>query len=195
MQPTWSSVALATAKGLAFAGDVPIVGVSTLEAYAATLLDGWRAPDAPAVTPAVGAHLVPCLDARKGEVYASIFAVREPSWSDADPLLARLAPDAAHAPGPFGDSLRALVAASHPLFLLGDGAERYRAEIVEALGARAVALASARHHPSGTAVARLGAGVLAASGPHELASLVPSYARASEAEVSRARRDAGGEQR
>lgn len=59
-------IGLATAKGLCYAARVPLVGGSSLAAMASA-----AAPDCPG-----GALLVPCLDARKGEVYAGFFRNR-----------------------------------------------------------------------------------------------------------------------
>jgi len=183
-------VALATAKGLALGGDVALIGVPTLEALAATLLPG----SGPAATPApvaAGTLIAACLDARKGEVYAAVFAAR--AVADGGLVLERLTPDAAARPTAFRDSLAALLAARGPqahAVLLGDGAERYPAEVVEALHGRASALPFARFHPRGAVVARRGAALLAESGADDRAALVPQYARASEAEILRARSDA-----
>lgn len=56
-------ISLATAKGLCYAAGVPLVGASSLAAMALA-----AAPEVP-----IGTLLVPCLDARKGEVYAGFF--------------------------------------------------------------------------------------------------------------------------
>jgi len=183
-------VALATAKGLALAGAIPVVGVATLEALAATLVPTWLPPGSDPAAETAATLIAPCLDARKGEVYTATFVVREPSWRDANPRLERLSPDAVRPPEAVADELRAAAGGQRRLLFLGDGAERYRAQILEPLGSSASALSSAQCHPRGAIVARLGAGLLAANGPHELATLVPFYARASEAEIVRARRDA-----
>jgi tRNA threonylcarbamoyl adenosine modification protein YeaZ len=100
-------VALATAKGLALAGGVAVVGVATLEGLAATLIPGWLPPDPVAAETTTATLIVPCLDARKGEVYCATFAVREPVWQDANPRLQRLSADAARLPEAFGTELRA----------------------------------------------------------------------------------------
>ena len=183
-------VALATAKGLALAGGIPVVGVATLEGLAATLIPQWQTPGSTPVPTTSATLIVPCLDARKGEVYTAAFVVREPVWQDASPRLERLSADVARVPEALGDELCAAVAARRRPLLLGDGAERHGAQILEPLGASASALPAACWHPRGAIVARLGAGLLAATGPNELAALVPYYARASEAELVRARRDA-----
>jgi tRNA threonylcarbamoyladenosine biosynthesis protein TsaB len=186
-------VALATAKGLALGGGVTLVGVSTLEALAASVLPGWCA-GAAVEDAGPGTLVASCLDARKGEVYGAVFAVREPVADAPSPRLGRLAPDAALRPADFAQTLGALLEArgerASPALLLGDGPERYADAILSPLAGRARALAAARHQPCGAAVGRLGAGELAATGGHDAATLVPRYARASEAEVARSRREA-----
>ncbi len=59
-------IGLATAKGLCYAAGIPLVGASSLAAMALA-----AAPDA-----GEGELLVPCLDARKGEVYCGLFRRR-----------------------------------------------------------------------------------------------------------------------
>ena len=179
-------VALATAKGLALGGDVPLVGVATLEALAATALPGWSAQTTPPV--GEGTVIVPCLDARKGEVYAAAFRVRAPDWRRANPRLERLAPDAALSPAGFTSAFATWLDAGGTGMLLGDGPQRYPDVVVETLAGRVEVLPFARCHPRGATVARLGAGSFAAGGAHDRAALVPHYARASEAEVMRERR-------
>jgi tRNA threonylcarbamoyladenosine biosynthesis protein TsaB len=184
-------VALATAKGLALGGGVTLVGVSTLEALAATVLPGWCGAEPPPDGVAPGTLVASCLDARKGEVYGAAFAVREPVAEAASPRLERLARDAALRPADFARLLGGLLderpGGSGPALLLGDGPERYADAIATPLAVRVRPRAAAPHHPHGVAVARLGAGELAASGGHDAASLVPRYARASEAEIARTR--------
>lgn len=179
-------VALATAKGLALGGTATLVGVPTLEAYAASVLPGWGA-DEDAL--AAGTLVAACLDARKGEVYAATFAVREPVWHEPSPRLERLSPDLALAPERFAAELAAR-SSDAPAILLGDGPARYANAIAHALAGRVDARSFSRSHPRGATVARLGAGMFAAAGPSDRATLVPQYARASEAEIMRAQRGA-----
>lgn len=62
-------IGVATAKGLAYGLDIPLVGVSSLEAMAAALLEDH--PEAEFV--------VPCLDARRKEVFSAIYR-RKGHW-------------------------------------------------------------------------------------------------------------------
>lgn len=185
-------VALATAKGLALAGEIPLVAVSTLEALAENVVErlrsgGWpsgplRAPAVPgAGEPAETSLLWPCLDARKGEVYAAAFAVE--GRPGAFPATRRLSPDEALAPGVLARRL------GGGAVLAGDGAARY-AEILaaEAPAGSSTLLPWPLFGPGGGMVARLGALRLARGERDDLVSLVPRYARRSEAELALERR-------
>jgi tRNA threonylcarbamoyladenosine biosynthesis protein TsaB len=59
-------ISLATAKGICYAASIPLAGGSSLAAMALAAAAGM--PE--------GALLVPCLDARKGEVYCGFFRVQ-----------------------------------------------------------------------------------------------------------------------
>lgn len=181
-------VALATAKGLSLGGGAALVGVPTLAALATVLLPGWGAPESSALP--CGTVIAPCLDARKGEVYGATFVVREPVWRDPLPRLERISDDAAYAPAAFRAMVVERTAGGARVVLVGDGGTRYPDEIAEPLGDRMHVLPLASRPPSGAAVARVGAGIFAASGPDDRANLVPRYARASEAEIMRERRGA-----
>jgi len=179
-------VALATAKGLALGGEVALIGVPTLEALAMTVLAACARTEARAA--AVGTIVAPCLDARKGEVYAAGFVVREPVWQDPNPWLERRSVDAAWQPGAFASELTRWLRGPRSGILLGDGPARYREEILVSREATVEALEFPEHAPRGAVVARLGAGLFAQRGPDDRATLVPAYARASEAEILRDRR-------
>ncbi len=121
-------VALATAKGLVLGTDVALVGVSTLEALAATVLPEWS-PDGAPPDVAIGSLVASCLDARKGEVYGAVFRVRAPVAEEPSPRLERLSLDAALRPADFartlGEHLERQGSGAPPPFILGDGAERH----------------------------------------------------------------------
>src|SRR5262249_48344508 len=95
-------IGLATAKGLCFALDRPLLLVSSLAALAA------RAPSG---------RVAAVLDAHQGEVYAGVFAVRD-GWPEPEGDEVVLFPDALAA------QLRSL-AEGAPLGVLGEGIERY----------------------------------------------------------------------
>jgi tRNA threonylcarbamoyladenosine biosynthesis protein TsaB len=150
-------VGLALAKGIAYAGGLPIAAVPTLEALA------WAA-DAPE-----GAPVCAALDARKQEIYAALFTM-----TAAGPQ--RATPDQALAPA-------ALAARLPPgCILVGDAGEVYGA----VLGARAVLRPFATHHPRGSVVARLGWARLHAGEATAIGPLEPVYVRPPDAELPRA---------
>jgi tRNA threonylcarbamoyladenosine biosynthesis protein TsaB len=151
-------IGLGLAKGLAFAGGVPLATVSTLEALAAV------AEAAP------GQRVCAALDARKREVYAALFEV------DRDGTLRRLSADMALAP----DALAARLPAG--AVIVGDAAGAYP----DAFGPGLIVRPFATHHPRGGVVARLGARQLAAGEAPDLGSVEPLYVRPSEAELARA---------
>jgi tRNA threonylcarbamoyladenosine biosynthesis protein TsaB len=91
-------ISLATAKGISYAAHVPLMGASSLAAMAL----------AAASEVEEGTWLVPCLDARKGEVYCGLFAKR-------DRTIAALEPESALSP----ESLVARLPTNACLFGLG----------------------------------------------------------------------------
>jgi tRNA threonylcarbamoyladenosine biosynthesis protein TsaB len=151
-------IGLALAKGLAFAGGLPVVGVPTLEALAHV------AEAAP------GERICAALDARKHEVYAALFV--------ADPAGPRReTPDLALAPEALADRL------APPCVLVGDAGEVY----ADVLASRATLRPFATHHPRGGVVARLGLARLAAGERAEVGTLEPAYVRPPDAELPKPR--------
>jgi tRNA threonylcarbamoyladenosine biosynthesis protein TsaB len=149
-------VGLALAKGIAFAGGLPIAAVATLEALA------WVADAAP------GDAVCAALDARKQEVYAALFTMTPDGPR-------RETPDEALAPA-------ALAARLRPgSILVGDAGDAYGA----LLGARAVLRPFATHHPRGSVVARLGWQRLRAGAAEPIGPLEPVYVRPPDAELPR----------
>jgi tRNA threonylcarbamoyladenosine biosynthesis protein TsaB len=158
-------IGLATAKGLAFAQRIPIVGVRTLPALAlaAGVQDGL---------------VCPLLDARKGEVYAALVEIA------AGQAIVRR--DEAAAP------LAAWldVIGDRACTFIGDGVS-----IVADSGRAVpqwTLLPFETHHPRGSVVARLGAERLGAGQSDDLAALEPLYVRPSEAELGRTQSDRAG---
>jgi len=151
-------ISLALAKGLAFAGGLPLVGVPTLEALA-------HVAEAPP-----GETICAALDARKREVYAALFVA-----GDAAPR--RLTPDLALSPEALAAQL------TPPCVLVGDAGERYR----DVLAPHATLRPFATHHPRGGVVARLGSARLAAGERANIGTLEPTYVRPPDAELPRPR--------
>jgi tRNA threonylcarbamoyladenosine biosynthesis protein TsaB len=151
-------IGLALAKGIAFAGGLPVVGVPTLEALA------WVADAEP------GQTICAALDARKREVYAATFAAT-PDGPRRQSRDVALAPDALAERLPPG------------CVLVGDAAEVYP----DALGRHTIVRPFATHHPRGGVIARLGAARVAAGEGANPGSLEPTYVRAPDAELPRPR--------
>jgi len=151
-------IGLALAKGIAFAGGLPLVGVPTLEALA-------HVADA-----APGETICAALDARKREVYAALFAATPDGPR-------RVSTDVALAP----ETLAARL--TPPCVLVGDAGEVYG----DVLGVRATLRPFATHHPRGGVIARLGAERIAAGEGGNPGPLEPTYVRAPDAELPRPR--------
>lgn len=147
-------IAVAFAKGLAYAGGLGLAAVSTLEALA------WVA-DAPP-----GARVCAALDARKHEVYAA--------WFDVGPgrTVRRATPDAIWTPAALGAACDAAT------LVVGDAPDAYP----EAF-ARPTVRPFATHHPRGDVVARLGAARLVAGEHVAVEALEPAYVRAPDAKL------------
>ncbi|MBI3975248.1 MAG: tRNA (adenosine(37)-N6)-threonylcarbamoyltransferase complex dimerization subunit type 1 TsaB, partial [Armatimonadetes bacterium] len=104
-------IGIATAAAWARAADIPVIGVSTLEALAATV---------------AGPGLIaPVLDAKRGEVAAALFR------REGDLTLTRLREDTVLTPDRLGD----LLPRDQPVLLLGDGLSRWADAIGRAVPA------------------------------------------------------------
>jgi tRNA threonylcarbamoyladenosine biosynthesis protein TsaB len=149
-------VGLATVKGLALALELPVAPVPTLDALAWTL-------------PFAGAPVCPMLDARKGEVYLSLYR-----WTDGGMVrewdYLALPPEAA------------VARLSPPVIVLGDGVLPCR-PFLRGLGEGVRLAPPARRLPSPAVVGQLGHQILAAGAGVSPDGLGPLYFRPSEAEV------------
>jgi tRNA threonylcarbamoyladenosine biosynthesis protein TsaB len=145
-------IGVSTAKGLALALGVPIAAVPTLDAMAAGL-------------PFAALPVCPVLDARKGEVYTSLYR-----WDGV--AMRRIWDYLALPPAELAARL------TEPVVLCGDGAAS-----VESPSARLAP--PARRLPSSACVAELGHAMLAAGRVIGATDLVPMYLRPSEAELRR----------
>jgi tRNA threonylcarbamoyladenosine biosynthesis protein TsaB len=149
-------IGAATAKGLALALDVPVAAVPTLDALAATL-------------PFADAPVCPILDARKGEVYCSLYRWRGAGMERRWDYLA-LPPEVAAA------RLEA------PVIVLGDGVAACRPYLAR-LGDGLREAEPVHSLPAPSAVGALGHAMLAAGGGIPAEQLAPLYLRPSEAEL------------
>jgi tRNA threonylcarbamoyladenosine biosynthesis protein TsaB len=144
---------IATARGLAQARRLPLVGVSSLEALAVGAEDAREAAagEELAEPVEVGGPVVAVIDARRGEVFAFSPGSFGPLAIAPADLAARLAPGS---------------------LALGDGAVRFRDEL-ERAGAVVPADGSELHRVSALQVCRLGA----AREPADRDALLPDYRR------------------
>jgi len=160
-------VGLSTARGLALAHHLPIVGIPTLEALALRAAVAGLPP-----------RICTVLDARQGLLYAALFEVGAP------------APDAPCEVGalPTLQALRAPCACTRadvlgwidkPTVFAGDAAVRFSGEWHAALGACFIRPPAHRVLPSAEEVALLGAARLAQGPTDDPAALEPIYLRRS----------------
>jgi tRNA threonylcarbamoyladenosine biosynthesis protein TsaB len=157
-------IGIATARALARAREIPLVGVSTLQSLALAGLDARRQ--------AAGLDAVfAVLDARRGEVFAASWRIDEAPVFDSALLLPR-----AFAP----EALAELMASLGPTALaIGDGAIAFR-EVLERSGAFIPDDDSQLHRVTATNHCRL-ATSLQASVPDDVR---PDYLRAPDAEMA-----------
>ena len=149
-------VGVATVKGLALALGLPVAAVPTLDALASNL-------------PFADAPVCPILDARKGEVYLSLYR-----WCGGG--MRRQGDYVALPPRAVAEQLKP------PVIVLGDGVAACLPFLAH-LGA-GLRIAPASHAaPSAAVVGRLGHGMLAAGVTVAAESLEPLYLRPSEAEL------------
>jgi len=154
-------IGLSLAKGLALAGCLAVVPVPTLDALAE-------------VAHAEAGDLVcPILDARKGELYAALYAASEGGHLEklADAMLVR------------AEDLVGRV--DRRCRFLGDGVVAYTGLIGAALGHNAVVLPFTSYHPAGGVVAALGAARLAVNVGEPIGELEPYYVRGAYAEIGK----------
>jgi tRNA threonylcarbamoyladenosine biosynthesis protein TsaB len=145
-------VGLSTVKGLALALAIPVAAVPTLDAMAAML-------------PYAALPVCPVLDARKREVYASLYR-----WDGLE--MRRQWDYLAVTPDELARRLR------EPVIVVGDGAEA-----IDSAFARRVE--PPRRGPAPAVVGALGRARLARGETVTVADLVPIYLRPSEAELKR----------
>jgi len=152
-------IGLSTVKGLAYGWEIPVVGVSTLFAYAARVTD-------------YEGLICALLDARKNEVYAAVFR------KTAD-VVNRVTEDAVISAPNVVETIRGLRGHS-PCLFVGDGAVVYKNLLLEL---PRVSLPEATNYPTvAAAVACLGEDRFRCNRFDNLGALTPVYLRRSEAE-------------
>ena len=153
-------IGLALVKGIAYDCNLPVVGVSSLEAQAARVAE-------------FSGTICPLLDARKNELYAALFDQQEGK-------LVRCSADQAIAVSELGNLVGAIPETARIAFV-GNGAERYREQVLDVLHGRAQIINEACGCSAAGGVARVALERLAVAPGTPLGQLVPLYFGASQA--------------
>lgn len=166
-------IGVATARALAQAHEIDLVGISTLHALAVN--HGQHAASGAEERPTILA----VIDARRGEAFAAAWSADTVTDPAATPLLApaALTPQAL---------LAAVAELPAPPVGIGDGALRFR-EQLEAAGVIVPAGDSPSHRVDAAAHCRLAG----AAQPHARDEVLPAYLRLPDAELALRRRAAG----
>jgi tRNA threonylcarbamoyladenosine biosynthesis protein TsaB len=151
-------VGLAFIKGLAYAVNKPVVGLSSLQLLAMNAA-GSSIP------------VCPLFDARRGEVYGGLYRFGSATGT--------LIADTVSPPEKFIEMIH------EPAVFLGDGAVRYQELIVERLGSSAFFVAAEHNNPAAAAAIPLALQAIAAGKAVDAVALLPRYLRLSEAELNR----------
>jgi tRNA threonylcarbamoyladenosine biosynthesis protein TsaB len=150
-------IGLATAKGLAQAAKLPLMGVSSLQLLAMNL-------------PLCQLPICTFLDARKNEVYTALY-----QWVDGMPV--SIGPELVLPPE------RALNRLVGDVALVGDAVQLYSPLIAEVLGERVHLPDSIHHQPRASSAAALASRLFQPGLPLDAALLAPVYIRPSDAEL------------
>ena len=157
-------IGVAAAKGFAWGRELPLYGVSTLEAMAQSL-GIWEG------------YVCPVMDARRSQVYNALFEASCGEYT-------RIREDRAISLQELGEDLQTL---KKPVFLVGDGSILCYNSLLEQVP-NLVLPKEHRMHQRATGVAICAAQDIAAGKEGSGASLVPNYLRLSQAERERLER-------
>lgn len=152
-------IGVATAKGLAHAVNIPVVGISTLDALAFNL----------AFTQGL---ICPILDARRGQVYTGVYKwelgglypIEEPMAITIDELMDKL------------------MERPEKVIFLGDGVQKHKDDIMNKLGDRMEVAPKSDRMPKAAAIAELALKAIHKNHIKSFYQLTPEYLRKSEAE-------------
>ena len=154
-------IGVAAAKGFAWGGELPCVGVSTLEAMARNL-GAWQG------------YVVPTMDARRSQTYTAVFRAEKGE-------LTRLEEDQAISYAELAEKIKIF---TEPIFLVGDGAELCYNTLQEAVPGLVLPPEHHRHQRA-AGVALIAEKILAAGERPDGSGLAPNYLRLSQAERER----------
>ncbi len=158
-------IGVAAAKGFAWGKEVPLYGVSTLEAMALGL-GAWEGT------------VCPVMDARRSQVYNALFYVNQG-------VLTRKTPDRAIS---LEDLAQELKNGEKPVFLVGDGSDLCYNTLREMISGL-VLPPEYRLHQRAVGVGLAAQAQIAAGNAGDAAALAPSYLRLSQAERERLARE------
>lgn len=163
-------IGITTAKSMAFALKVPVIGIPTLDALAAQF--------------PYSRHLIcPIIDAQKGNVYTALYRVDEgyPQRINEYRVIS------------LDDLVEQLYASGQPVIITGEISE-FPTQMQKVADQPQLHLAPALHcMPRGSVIAALGLRELLAGAGEDPATLTPFYIRRSEAEVLWEQRYCGGD--
>ncbi|MBB6217605.1 tRNA threonylcarbamoyladenosine biosynthesis protein TsaB [Anaerosolibacter carboniphilus] len=152
-------IGVATAKGLAHAMNIPVAGISTLDALAFNL-------------PFCEGLICPLLDARRNQVYTAIY-----KWEEGDFL---------SIDGPMAITLDELIeklsVRPERVIFMGDGMEKNAEVLTKSLGNRVVFSPNTVKMPRASSIAQLALQKAAEGKIESFYALTPNYLRKSEAE-------------
>lgn len=162
-------IGLSTGKALALASGKPLVGVGTLDAVAFNAAG-------------LCSHVCPIIDAKRGEVFYSLFR-------DDDGGQERLLEYGAERPDDAVALLSSFMASAPEgkVIFLGDGVEACRKSIERQFGGRAIFAPAHLGTPRASAVGMLALKILerGGCGANDVAGVEPIYVRRSDAEIRR----------
>jgi len=162
-------IGITTAKVLAYAWDIPLVGVGTLDALA------WQARWC--LLGGGDVLIMPVLNARRGEVYGQLYRLRGVAGGgNPVPLTEALAVS-------FENLLDIVEEYSDPVLALGDGVDANRELMEKRLGTRGLYPGTGQGLLRAGSVAACAASRLRRGEQDDPMSLVPRYIRKSEAEI------------
>lgn len=162
-------IGVAAAKGFAWGAELPVYGVSTLEAMALGLgiYDG---------------HICACMDARRNQVYNAVFLADEGK-------LERVCDDRAICLDALASHLEHI---DGPVYLVGDGSKLTYNTLKDRIGNLVMPMEH-RAHQRASGVALAAAQAITRGEIGNGAELIPNYLRLSQAERERLERQSKGE--
>jgi tRNA threonylcarbamoyladenosine biosynthesis protein TsaB len=151
-------IGLAAARALGQALRVPVVGVNALETLSAGLHGKAR-------------WVSPAIDALRGDVFTALY-----EWK-AKGILRKVLPERRVSGVAWMEQVRALIPASEPLVIAGDGATLFASELKHMFGFRLRLAPAALRHPRAEVLLALARTKLAKAGAGSYRSVVPLYLR------------------